>query len=102
MIFADVTAENNYQQRATEDGMGMVNPKIITGLFVAQPYLSTMDIWMSNSSDVRYHIHEVRPRTHVRGVPVLVVADMRPVPFDNVVYTLPVPRTFPDCPIVRC
>ena len=96
-IFADVTFEPNYQQR-DEQGMGMVNPKSVNGMFVGQPYLSTMDVWVNDTSDVRYHIHGVNVRTGIRGVPLLVVAEMRPIPSDNVVYTFPVSRTFPPCP----
>lgn len=98
LIFADVTLEGIYQQRATEEGVGMVNPQIVRGMFVAQPYLSTMDVWVNQSSDVRYHLHEVKPRTFIRDVPILVTADMRPIPHDNVIYKIPVPRLYPGCP----
>lgn len=102
LIFGDITAEETYHQRATEEGMGMVAPMIVRGMFIHHPYLSTMDIIVHHSSDVRYHIHNVKPRTHVRTVPVLIVADLRPVPFDNIVYKFPVPRTYPDCPVPGC
>lgn len=98
VVFADVTAEETYHQRATEEGMGMINPQIVRGMFIAEPYLATMDVWVNHSSDVRYHVHNVKPRTHIRGVPVLVIADLRPIPFDNVVYKIPIPRTFDPCP----
>lgn len=102
MVYTDITAESRYYQRATEDGMGMVNPQSVKGMFVALPYLSTMDVWVNNSSDVRFHIHQVQPRTYIRDVPILVVAELRPIPHDNVVYKFPIPRTYPGCPIPGC
>lgn len=102
LIFGDITAEETYLQRATEEGLGMTAPQIIRGMFVQYPYLATMDVIVNQSTDVRYHVHNVATRTHVRGVPVLMVADLRPIPFDNVVYKFPVPRVYPACPVPGC
>lgn len=101
-VYADITAEENYHQRATEDGMGMVAPMIVRGMFISYPHMSTMDIIVNHHTDVRYHVHNIMMRTHVRGVGALYVADLRPVPFDNVVYKFPVPRTYPGCPVPGC
>lgn len=102
LVYGDITAEEIYNQRATEDGMGMVAPMTVRGMFIASPYLATMDVIVNHHTDVRYHVHNVMMRTHVRGVPVLRVADLRPIPFDNVVYKFPIPRTYPPCPVPGC
>jgi len=102
LVFGDITAEETYNQRATEENLGMVAPMTVRGMFVFQPYLSTMDIIVNHTTDVRYHVHNIMTRTHVRGAPVLIVADLRPVPFDNVVYKFSVPRVFPACPVPGC
>jgi hypothetical protein len=102
LVYADITGEETYLQRATEDGMGMVAPMTVRGMCLANPHLITMDIIVNHHTDVRYHVHNVSPRTHIRGVPTLVTVDLRPVPFDNVVYKFPVPRTYPPCPVPGC
>jgi hypothetical protein len=101
-IYGDVNAEDNYQVRETEENLGMSNPQIVQAMFVADPYLSTMDVFVNSVTDVRYHVHNIKIRTHVRGAAVLTVVDLRPIPFDNVVYSYLIPRPDRGCPLPEC
>ncbi len=99
-VVGDLTEEDNYLQRAQDNDLGMINPQTVRGMFVNTPFLSAMDIWVHKFSDVRYHVHNIHPRTHIRSVPILMVVDLKPIAFDNVVYTFPVVRADPaPCPV---
>jgi hypothetical protein len=91
-VFGDVGYATVFLSRDLEQGQGLNNPQEVAGMFVAMPYMSTNDVWVNKSSDLRYRITEVSARTYARGVPILSNAKLRPIPFDNVIYQFPVPR----------
>jgi hypothetical protein len=87
-IFGDVNQGNRYFQRDLS-GEGMVNPDAQEGMFLALPFLSTGDIWINKDTDNRFHVHEIKVRVHLAGVPILTYVQLRTIPTDNVVYTVP-------------
>lgn len=87
MVFGDVTIASGGYSRELERGEGLQYSNEIDGLFIAFPFMATNDVWIGDGSDLRYRITEVKTRTYIRGVPVLVEAKMRSIPFDNVIYT---------------
>lgn len=89
--FVDLNPESVSFQRDVESGHAMINPQAVEGLFLAEPFMSTTDIWVSKTSDVRYYMSEIKVRTHMKHVPLLSHVTLRPIPFDQVVYSVPVP-----------
>lgn len=94
-VFADVSGEQSiYFRRESQPsgeggGPGMANPQIIKGWFVAAPWLRTRDIWINRAADVRYQVHEVAVGAQLAGVPLTTNVGLRPLPPDDVVYTVP-------------
>jgi hypothetical protein len=91
-IFGDIAPSNSYLNRQIEGGEGMVNVRTTQGIFVASPFIAMNDVWVNKTSDDRYHIHNVDPLTHVRGVSLIVKAELRLIPSDNIIYRFPVPN----------
>ena len=62
-----------------------------TGVFLTRPQLDSRDVWVDGHSDMRYEIHTVVHEEDVQGLPVVYRAELRMLPFGNVVYSIPVP-----------
>jgi hypothetical protein len=60
---------------------------------LAAPQLATGDVWVDADSDLRYYIAKVTEVLRVRGVSVVVSADLAQLPFDNEIYRIPLEGT---------
>lgn len=93
LVFYDLNQSQRYFSRDLEGGKGLNNPDSAEAMLVAEPFLSTKDVIVNDTSDIRYSVHSIATRTHIRGVPLLVIANLRKVPFSSVIYTFPIPRS---------
>ncbi len=70
---------------------GTINPNAqVSGQFLATPMLDSGDIWVSAGGDLRYRIWEINNLEELNGVPIILSAKLRLIPFGNVIYKLPV------------
>lgn len=89
------------QLRMTRDKLdgqmrGTVNDVTLpNNMMLASPYVNDSDIWIDRYADVRYALHEVQYAATVRGVPVLLSCNLRPIPFSSPIYTIPVSGQVP-------
>jgi hypothetical protein len=88
-IYGDISPDQDYPNRDLESGEGMVNQKITKGIFVAAPEIAMRDIIVNKTSDIRQQVHAVKTITHLRGVPLLLEAELRMIPSDNIAYYVP-------------
>lgn len=89
--FGDFPPPNGYLNRELEQGEGMVNTMITQGIFLSHPFVAMNDIFVGKTSDIRSQIHSVKPQTHVRGIAIISIVELRRIPTDYVIYQFPVP-----------
>jgi hypothetical protein len=63
----------------------------VSGRMLAIPQVYSMDVWVDKDTDFRWMIHSVRNIVEVRGVPLVVNAEMRLLPFTHPVYAFEIP-----------
>jgi len=89
--FGDFPPPSSYLNRELEQGEGMVNTQITQGVFTALPFVTMNDVFVAKTSDIRSQIHSTKVMTHLRGVPLIVMVELRRIPTDWVIYQFPIP-----------
>lgn len=87
--YADIGLEQMQEHRDL-NAVGHVKRTAQTGRFLGGPQLYAQDIWVNKHADQRYNIHPVKVEAHLRGVPLVVTAELRLLPPDDVAYLLEV------------
>lgn len=70
------------------------NP-VISGRMINDPQVFSRDVWVDKTSDTRWQLHSVRSLAEIRGVPLIVSAEMRLIPYSDIVYTIPIDGQVP-------
>ena len=86
-VYFDPGTDQRYNRQDLQ--AGMVNPRDQTARVLAAPFLSTYDVWVNRATDVHYYIHQLRVLAQMHQVPLVYEAQMKFIPFDDVVYTFP-------------
>ncbi len=71
---------------------GTVQDIVISGRMLMLPLINEQDIWVSRKTDDRYYIHSIQDVAEIRGVPLVANVEMRPAPFTDVIYQIPIPQ----------
>lgn len=77
--------------RNLQSGVGMTKQVNRKGRFLAVPQLYTQDVWVDAGSGQRYVIQAIQVDAHIKGYPLIVSAELRLLPPDDVVYKIEVP-----------
>jgi hypothetical protein len=70
---------------------GTADQRTITGRFVGTPWLTSFDVWVSRTSDMRYMMHGKKVLADLRGVPFIYDVEMKLIPFNDIIYAFPRP-----------
>jgi hypothetical protein len=68
-------------QRGTVDDLPVVNGRMLN-----VPQVFSYDVWVDRDTDLRWAIHKIQNIVEIRGVPLVVSAEMRLLPFTDIVY----------------
>ena len=71
---------------------GTINDITVKGRMLMLPLIDELDVWVSRKTDDRYFIHTVQSIAEVRGVPLIASVELRPAPFTDVIYEIPIPQ----------
>lgn len=77
-------------EERNEQPHGWDMPSERVGVILANPLLSTGDVWVDAQSDLRYYIQKIQVKVHLRNVPIVSEATFRQLPFNSAVYKIPV------------
>jgi hypothetical protein len=69
---------------------------IVQGRMLAVPQVGFGDVWVCKNSDERWLIHGIRNVVEMRGVPLVVEAEMRLLPFSHPVYRIACNFNYPS------
>ena len=80
-----------------DDSRGTVQdgPRVY-GRMINDPQVFSYDVWVDKSTDYRWMIHEIVPIVEVQGVPLVLKAEMRLLPFTHPVYTIEITGQIPS------
>jgi hypothetical protein len=66
--------------------LNLIGPATFLGL----PILSSKDLWVDASSDLRYHIGKIETKKYIRSLPLVVNVSLEQLDFSHVAYKIPV------------
>lgn len=83
-IYADVGLPITRDHR--NPNIGMESQAVIAARFIGDPLIYAYDVWINSTSDERYYIHTTKSLAQVRGIPVVIEAELRLAPFSDIIY----------------
>jgi len=90
-VMADMTGEFIAEKRGGDNiAQYSSRPGTVRARFVGFPALSKEDVWVDARNDQRWSIDEVQVTAKLRGVPLVVEATINLIPYNDVVYKIPV------------
>jgi hypothetical protein len=87
LSYADISNEKAREARNAQTGME--KSVVVMARFNGAPQLDAQDVWVNSKSDYRYEIHAIATEAQVRGVPIVVTAELRLLPPHHIIYQFP-------------
>jgi len=91
-IWADLSPVTRKKNLDDQGMRGTVQDVIVAGRMLMLPLLDEMDVWVSRKTDDRYYIQAIKGVAEIRGVPLIATVEMRPAPYTDVIYNIPIPQ----------
>lgn len=91
-IWADLDTRTHKLNQDNQGNRGTVKDIVIRARMLMLPIVDEYDIWVSRQTDERYYIHSIQNAAEIRGVPIIANVELRPAPFSDVVYSIPIPQ----------
>jgi hypothetical protein len=96
-LSGELTPLSRHEQLDAGVARGTVNDETqVAATMLAVPQLDTQDVWVDKAKDFRWEIFGIKHAEEIRGVPVVVTAHMRLLPFNHVVYSKSIPGQTPE------
>ncbi len=91
-IWADL-APKTKRKHIDDQGMrGTILDIVVTARMLLVPAIQSYDVWVNHLTDDRYYIHSLQNAAEIRGVPLVGNVELRPAPFTDVIYDIPIPQ----------
>lgn len=88
-VFFDFTPDQRLEDREIQV-RGMTDDSIRQIRYIGYPMLYRYDVFVDKGTDERYYVNSIQNLAELRGVPIVVAAQLTPIPFSDIIYTLPV------------
>lgn len=91
-VWADLSPSASNLNVDNQAVRGTVQDIRIKARMLMLPIIGEQDIWVSRKTDTRYYIESTQNLYEMRGVPIIAQVDLRPAPFTDVAYRIPIPQ----------
>lgn len=91
-IWADLSPLTRRRNLDDQAMRGTIRDIIVTGRMLMFPLIEEKDVWISRKTDDRYYIESIQDVAEIRGVPLIANVELRPAPFTDVIYNIPIPQ----------
>lgn len=69
---------------------------VVKATMIAVPQLHEDDVWVGRAGDRRYYVHSITNLAEIKGVPLFVSVELRPAPFSDTLYRIPIASESPS------
>lgn len=91
-IWADVSPVTKKMHVDDQGARGTVQDITVSGRMLMLPLINEYDVWVSRKTDDRYYILSIQNAAEIRGVPLIANVEMKPAPYTDVIYDIPIPQ----------
>lgn len=95
-VYADLGLDAHHTQVDPNVRLGTTDSVAVMARMVGAPQLGEDDVWVSQNDDRRYYVHRIVNQAEYRGVPIVIVAELRVAPFSDTIYQIAIPDHLPD------
>ena len=89
-IWADFSPRINHKDKDAQ--RGTVKDTVVQARMLMIPLLETYDVFVHGKTDDRYYIHTITDVAEWRGVPLIANVELRPAPYTDILYDIPIPE----------
>lgn len=90
-VWADIDPKTYRTHLDSGQARGTVQDIVVRARMINTWLLGEEDIWVNKKTDDRYAVHTVQNLVEIRGVPLVASVELRPFPFTDVAYQIPIP-----------
>jgi hypothetical protein len=95
-FYVDLGNKNHRSHLDAGAGRGTIDDlPVVKGRMLAMPQVFSYDVWVDRDSDHRWMLHQIDSVAEVRGVPLVISAEMRLLPFSHPVYKIAIEGQVP-------
>lgn len=91
-VWADLSPQSVHKEIDTEGSRGVIADIIVSARMLAVPLLEEYDVWVSADTDDRYYVHRIQNLAEIRGVPLILSAELRLAAYTDVIYDVQIPE----------
>lgn len=91
-IWADLSPTTRRRHLDDQATRGTIQDVVVTARMLMLPLIAGQDVWVSRKTDDRYYIQSIQNIAEIRGVPLVSNVELRPAPFTDVIYRIPIPQ----------
>jgi hypothetical protein len=95
-VYADLGLDAHHTQIDAGGRTQTTDSVAVMARMLGAPQLGEDDVWVSEDDDRRYYVHRIVNQAEFRGVPIVIVAELRVVPFSDTVYQITIPDHLPN------
>jgi hypothetical protein len=91
-IWADLSPTTQRLHLDDQATRGTIRDIRVSARMLMLPLIEEQDVWVNRKTDDRYYIQAIQNAAEMRGVPLIANVELRPAPFTDVVYRIPIPQ----------
>lgn len=88
-VYADPRPESRHSDLDV-NVRGSIDDIVVPARMLGCPQLHEEDIWVNKKTDERWYVHEIKHVAEIRGIPLVVSAELRLAPFSDQIYEIEV------------
>jgi hypothetical protein len=90
-VFADLQPMGRHEELDGGQARGTINDIVVQARMLGAPHMNEEDVWVARRSDMRWYIHRIQNISEIKGVPIVVNAELRLAPFSELIYEINIP-----------
>jgi len=91
-VWCDIAPKTKRKELDNQGQRGVILDIVVSGRMLMLPLIQEYDVWVGAKTDDRYYIHRIQDVAEIRCVPLVANVELRPAPFTDVIYTIPIPQ----------
>jgi hypothetical protein len=91
-VWADLSPVTRRRHIDDQAVRGTILDITVSARMLMLPLVDAQDVWVSRKTDDRYYIQAIQHVAELRGVPLIANVELRPAPFSDVIYRIPIPQ----------
>ena len=90
--WAEINPKSHRTELSGDQNRGTIGDVFTSAEMLGTELLDENDVFVVDKTDDRYYIHRIKNKVEIRGVPIIVDAELRLIPFSSPIYGIEIPE----------